>query len=745
MQRRLPAFLLLALAGSLAGGSSSNALPVGAQAGRITLESLYSPDSDRRVSYSGPTPSRLTWVDDEHYVQRPSRADQGWLRVDAVTGASTAAFDAGGVQTALASLPGLTQEDVDALATAAAGDLARGRGATVVNHANDLFLIMAAGEAKRLTFDAAPEVGEELSPDGKFVSFVRDYNLHLIEVESGRERSLTTDGGPELFYGRLDWVYQEEVYGRGNFKGYWWSPDSSAIAFLKLDESPVNEFTVVDHMPTTLETEVTKYPKAGDPNPRVWLGVIKAVGGETVWIDTKQYEPIEHLIVRVGWNPGGDRVVYQVQDREQRWLDLNMANPANGSTTRLLHETTPAFVQVLGDPYWLKDGSFLWFSERSGYKHLYHYSFDGASTPGMKQQVTGGEWEARTLHDVDEANDWVYFSGTERSPIGGDVYRVRLDGTGLERLSQTEGTHRASFNPSATHYIDTWSDVHTPAQVRLHAADGTEVRVIVANPVPELAELDLGKVQFLQVPTRDGFMMEAMIIRPPDFDPSKKYPVLQYNYGGPHAPSVRNAWGGTRYLWHQMLAQHGYIIWICDNRSASGKGIKPTWEAYLQLGVVELRDIEDGLDWLVAQGYADPDRLGIWGWSYGGFMASYALTHSTRFRAGIAGAPVTDWRLYDTIYTERYMRMPQNNPEGYDSTSVVKGAAGLHGNLLILHGTMDDNVHMQNSIQLIYELHKAGKDSFDFMVYPRSRHGVRERELVWALQKRMTKFLLENL
>ncbi len=616
----------------------------GLQSGRITLESLYSPDPQQRVDYSGSAPTALSWVDDSHYLER---ADGDWIRVEALTGDSEAAVDTAALRATLAALPGLTERDAATMATMAASasaGLARGRDAELINHANDLFVVLSDGSAKRLTFDAAPEVGEELSPDGRFVSFVRDYNLHLIEVETGRERSLTVDGNPELFYGRLDWVYQEEVYGRGNFKGYWWSPDSSAIVYLKLDESPVNEFTVIDHMPSTLDTEITNYPKAGDPNPRVWLGVVRAAGGDTVWIDTKQYEPIEHLIVSVGWHPTGDRIVYQVQDREQTWLDLNMANPATGATTRLLRERTEAFVQEMGPPRWLPDGTFLWFSERSGYKHLYHYGFRGSDMPELLHQVTDGPWEARTLHGVSD-DGWVFLSGTEHSPIQTQVYRVRLDGTAMERLSSRDGTHRASFNPSFSHYVDTWSDVSTPAQVRLHNADGSEVRTLYAETPVALAELDLGAVEFLQVPTRDGFPMEAMIIRPPDFDPSRRYPVLQYNYGGPHAPVVRNGWGGRRYLWHQMLAQQGYIIWYCDNRSASGKGIKPTWEAYQQLGVVEMRDIEDGVTWLKQQPWVDADRIGIWGWSYGGFMASYALTHSKSFKAGIAGAPVTDWRL----------------------------------------------------------------------------------------------------
>lgn len=737
----------LTLSLSIAAFASGVATPgtaVPSQGGQITLESLYSPDRSERIAYEGTPVRGQRWLDDAHWVQPEGRPGAGWVRVDARTGETAAALDQEALRAGFAALPGMSEADASRLAARVAGDLAAGSAAALVNHANDLFLARVDGTVQRLTFDAAPEVGEEISPDGRYVSFIRDHNLQLVEVASGRERSLTLDGGPELLYGRLDWVYQEEIYGRGNFKGYWWSPDSRRIVFLRLDESPVREFTVVDHVPTTLTLEVTNYPKAGHPNPRATLGVVPVVGGETTWLDTSRYEPIEHLVVAVGWHPSGDRVVFQVQDREQRWLDLNMANPESGAVTRLLHESSPAFVQQLGDPHWLDDGSFLWFSERTGFKHLYHYGFEGGDEPRLLHQVTSGEWEARTLHGFAPETGWVYFSGTERSPIGTDVYRVRLDGSGLERLSDREGSHAASFSPDYGMYLDTWSDVRTPPRVYLHAADGSEIRTVDANPTPELDALDLGDVEFLQVPAGDGYPMEAMIIRPPDFDPSRRYPVLQYNYGGPHAPVVRNGWSGTRYLWHQMLAQRGYVIWHMDNRSASGKGIAPTWEAYGRMGAVELADIEDGISWLRAQPWVDPDRIGIWGWSYGGFMAAYALTHSTSFKAAIAGAPVTDWRLYDSIYTERYMRLPQNNPEGYDETSVLKAAADLHGRLLLLHGTMDDNVHMQNSVQLIYELQKAGKE-FELMVYPRSRHGVREPELVWHLQRRMTDFILKNL
>ena len=307
--------------------------------------------------------------------------------------------------------------------------------------------------------------------------------------------------------------------------------------------------------------------------------------------------------------------------------------------------------------------------------------------------------------------------------IGGDAYRVKLDGSGMTRLTKTEGSHAANFDPTFSYFIDTWSDAATPSQVRLYKSDGTLERAIEENKVAALKEFKLSKPEFLKVKTRDGFEMEAMMIKPPNFDPTKKYPVWSHTYSGPHAPQVRNAWGGANYMWHQMLAQKGYIIWVCDNRSASGKGAESTWTAYKNLGVGELRDLEDGVEYLKTLPYVDGARVGINGWSYGGFMTSFAMTHSNAFKIGIAGGTVTDWNLYDTIYTERYMLTPQNNPDGYAKTSVTKAAKNLSGKLLLLHGTMDDNVHMQNTIQFVYELQKAGKE-FELMVYPKSRHGV---------------------
>jgi dipeptidyl-peptidase-4 len=725
--------------------------PALAQQKLLTLDDLFDPQ--KRVDFTGTVPSGITWLDDTTYVwlktARPGGGPPGpgtgggeLLKVNAMTGATTPFVDAATMEAALGGIPGVTAEEAKRLSRSGRLTMNPARTMALLTIAGDLYTYDFAGNrVTRLTSDPAAEDDPGFSPDGRLLAFTRQGNLFVIDVASARERQLTTDGSDVLLNGKLDWVYQEELYGRGTYRAFWWSPDSARLAFLQLDQRPVPEITLTDHTSPRQTLEVFPYPKAGDPNPLVKLGIVRAAGGPVQWVNTSRYTAQEHLIVNVGWAPDGKRVVYQVQDREQTWLDLNAADPATGAGTTLFRETTQAWVDRSDDgPRWLKDGTFLWESERSGWKHLYHYKADGS----LVRQLTQGEWEVRTVYGVDEAGGWIYFGGTERSHIGGDIYRVRLDGTGLTRLSKPEGTHSATFNPSMTHYVGTWSNVTTPAQTRLHRADGSEVRVIEANALDTPGHYRLSTPEFLQVPTRDGFLMEAMLIKPPDFDPSKKYPVFQQTYAGPHAPTVRNAWGGSGHMYLQLLAQKGIVVWVCDNRSASGKGAVSAWAAYKRLGQTEIADIEDGLAWLAAQPWVDVARIGINGWSYGGYMVSYALTHSTKFAMGIAGAPVTDWTLYDSIYTERFMRMPQNNPEGYAAGSALAAAKNLSGRLLLVHGTMDDNVHVQNSVQFAYALQKAGKP-FELMVYPKSRHGVSDPMLVKHMRAMMLDFTLRTL
>ncbi len=735
MSNRLPVYLLVAL---IFVSSSLTA----AQQKLLTIDDIFDPVE--KVDFNGTTPN-IRWLKDgTHYLLASDASKTNTPRlqkVNAVTGQASPFLDTQKMIAAFTSLGGITEPEARQLANRSTYHFNKAETAVLINWANDLFFYeLGSTKAVRVTNNSEPEVGETFSPNGRMIAFVRGNNIHLFDIAQASERRLTSDGSATIFNGRLDWVYQEELYGRGNFEAYWWSPDSTMLAYLRLDEAPVREFTVVDHIPYRQNLEVTAYPKAGDPNPLVQLGVLNASGGATRWIDTYKYQPTDLLITRVSWTPDSKKVAYQAQNREQTCLDLNYGDAREGKTDTIFREQTKAWVEVISNPHWMDDGSFLWESERNGWRHLYHYGKDGK----LVRQVTDGKWELRSFETIDEKNRTVYFTATEHNHIAPHAYRIKLDGTGLTRLTTADGSHKVSFNSTATHFVDFWSDANTPTQTRLFNSDGKQVRLIEENNVTALKQYKLGQPEFLQVKTRDGFVMEAMMIKPPDFDPRKKYPVLEFTYAGPHAPSVKNIWGGTAYLWHQMMAQKGYIIWICDNRTASGKGAESEWPVYKNFGELELRDLEDGVSWLKSQPYVDGSRIGLWGWSYGGFMTSYALTHSKSFKAGIAGGTVSDWRNYDTIYTERYMGTPQNNLEGYQRSSPVTAAKDLHGKLLLIHGLMDDNVHVQNTVQFAYELQKAGKP-FELMLYPKSRHGVTDPLLVKHMRTMMMEFLLENL
>ena len=712
-----------------------------AQQKRLTIDDIYDPES--KVDFTGNPPTKLTWLDDARYLW-PKTDARGkvteLLRVEAATGRAEPLFDAARMEAALGRLSGVKADEARDLARQESYAMNPARTAVVLAVAEDLYRYdLGAQSAVRLTSAPGKEEEPAWSPDGRSVSFVRGGNLYVVGADGAGERALTSDGGRDVLNGKLDWVYQEEVYGRGKFRAHWWSPDSREIAFLRLDEKDVPRYTLVDDVADPIQVETGPYPRAGEPNPTARLGVVRAQGGPVVWMDAGRY-PADILIVDVSWRADGAQVLCQVQDREQTWLELVAVAPGDGQARTLLHEQGKAWVERAEGVQWLKDGSFLWPSERTGWQHLYRYNPDGT----LVGALTSGPWEVRTVHGVDERGGWVYYSGTERSHVGGDVFRVRLDGSGRTRLSSAPGTHTAIFNPSFTLYLDTWSDANTPPQVRLHRADGSSSRVIHEGRVPALGGYRLSRWEFLRVNTRDGFPMEAMILKPPDFDPARRYPVYQHTYGGPHAPQVKDAWAATTGLFHQLLAQRGVIVWICDNRTASGKGAESVWPAYQRFGPLEHQDVEDGVAFLKKQPWVDASRIGISGWSYGGFMVTYALTHSREFTMGIAGGPVTDWRNYDSIYTERYMRTPVHNPEGYAATSPLAAAKDLNGTLLLIHGAIDDNVHPQNTMLFAQALQKAGKP-FRMMLYPKGRHAVTDAAQVKHMRAMMLDFIEETL
>lgn len=706
----------------------------------LTLDDIYGPEN--KIKFSGEDLPRLKWGAPGDYLIKSSDYENGlFSKVDPSSGTETNLVDKASLLKSFAALPGFNDQDAEKALKEAKYILSPGEDKVLVQCSEDLFLIsLSAKKLVRLTSNPDKEMVAAFSPFGDQVTFVREGDLYITDLVSGKERRLTERSDENTLNGYLDWVYQEEVYGRGDFKAYWWSPDSRYIAFLRLDISEEPVHNIIDNRTVHSEVEKQRYPRPGDPDAKARLGMISVQDNRIKWMDLSRFGVDDFLVVRVDWSPGSDRVTAQIQDREQTWLELVAFDPAGGKETLLIRETSPAWVNRLGKPFWLSDGSFLWQSERSGFRHIYHYSADGE----LNGAVTSGNWEVRALHAASEEDGTLFFSAAREDFRELHVCSVSPDGSGLKQITNLPGQHRAFFNKQGTMFIDTWSDINTPSRIFLNRADGSSLRLLFENRVEVLARFRLSKPEFVQVEARDGFLMEAMIIRPPDFDESKKYPVLMYTYGGPGSQSVLNRWGGSTYMWHQYLAGQGYIIWVFDDRIASGKGVESAWAGYKNLGPVAVRDIEDGLDWLAENSWVDKDRIGIWGWSYGGYATTFALTHSKYFKIGIAGAPVTDWLFYDSIYTERYMAEPRNNPEGYKNTSVVESAGDLHGRLLLIHGAIDDNVHIQNSVSLMENLQKAGIQ-FEFMMYPGSRHGVKDPRQVRQMREMMTRFILENL
>jgi len=676
---------------------------------QITVESIY-----RDYQATGTLPAHVRWLPQSarfSYVTPAREGNRALILEDAASGASDTLISAEKLTALAGGQPAPSLENYQWMPDEH-GVIFTGDGEVWAYSLED-------GSLTRLTETKSDEELVRISPDGRYVSYVREYNLYVRDLKSGRERQLTSDGNATLFNGKLDWVYQEELVGRGTFDGYWWSPDSKQIAYLQFDEQPVPEYPLVDWIPYHPDLEMMHYPKAGDPNPVVRLGVVP-VGRKprTVWMDLGQNTDI--YIPRVFWVPGGAQLAFMRLDRSQQHLEFLLGDIKNGNSRVILSESDPYWINIEDDVTFLKDSPrFLWGSARDGYRHLYLYKNDGT----LVRQLTTGKWMVTALNGVDEQRNEVYFTSTRQSVTERQLYRVSLEGGAPVRLSQKTGTHDAEFSSGRAYYIDTYSDLTTPDQLSLHAGSGRVIRSLGNSDQPFFQEYHLRTPELFTFRGDNGMTYHASLLKPPDFDPSKKYPVLIYVYGGPHVQIVTREFGGTRFLWHQMMARKGYIVFSMDNRGSYGRG--HAWEQviYHQMGKTELVDQLEGVGYLKSLPYVDPDRIGIWGWSYGGYMTLYSLTHAGVFRAGASVAPVADWRDYDTIYTERYMGLPQDNPEGYKTSSPVNAAEALSGRLLLVHGTSDDNVHLQNSIQMIQALIEAGQP-FDLMLYPRQKHGI---------------------
>lgn len=610
-------------------------------------------------------------------------------------------------------------------------------------------------QAKPLV-DSPSDTGHEIheiedpkfSPDGQWVSFVRDSNLWVANIATGKVQALTTGGSEEILKGQLDWVYPEELDAT---TAYWWSPDSSKIAYYQMDERPVTRFPIVDMSSLTGAIEYTRFPEAGGANPIVRVGVVAVTGGETKWMDTGADTDV--YLPRVVWLHDSRRVAIERLNRAQNRLDLLFCDASNGASATILTETDKYWVNVADDLYFFADDKrFLWSSERTGFRHYYLYDLSGHQL----QQLTSGDWAitgnggvgpgAAIQPAVDEAHSFIYFLSNKDNVLDIQLYRLSLADKSVTEVTRESGTHDVLIAPDESAFVDTYSNAMTPPRQDLDHIDGSRTVAINENKVPELADYQLSPVKFLNLSADDGTKLYASIIQPPDFDASRKYPVLINVYGGPQVQNVHNAWDGKDFLWLQMMAEKGYIIFTLDNRGSYARGHAFETAIYDHLGKIELEDQLTGVKYLKSLPYVDPSRIGIWGWSYGGTMVLNAMFDAPGvFKAGVSVAPVSDWRLYDTIYTERYMGRPQDNPEGYRDSSPANQAASLRGKLMIAHSTGDDNVHFANTSEVLNELILAGKYPASLMIFPGRGHGIGDAPARIQLFQGITDFIGDNL
>jgi dipeptidyl-peptidase-4 len=718
----------------------ASVLPVSAQSGQLTVDRIYS-----QPSLSGRLTRGIAWAPDGKKFSflettgSGKEAKTALYAMDATSGERSLLISAEKLESVLPAESGKPSQ---------ATGLGR-RAPSQVQWAPAGDAMLFASSTSLAWFDLKTQVGRvlvngketladpKISPDGKHVSFLRNHNVWAVSTADGKERAITTGGTEALRKGQLDWVYPEEL---DIATAYWWAPDSSAVAYLEMDESKVTQFSLTDFESFAGEAELQRYPVPGGGNPVVRVLVVPMGGGEPRMMDVGANADI--YIPRVTWLPDSKRLAIQRLNREQTVLDLLLADCSSGKSSTLLTEKDPDWINISDDLRFFKDSNrFLWSSERSGYRHLYLYDLTGKQLA----QLTKGDWEVSHVDSLDEAKGAVYFTAMEKSPLERHLYRVALDGSGFTRLTKADGSHNINFAPNAAFFLDTYSNTSTPPRQDLYRADATKVATLNENKVVELAQYHLSPMEFFSIKSHDGVSLNCSMIKPPNFDPSKKYPVLVYTYGGPHAQVVVNGWGGSNFLWHQLMAQKGYIIFSLDNRGSAGRGHVFEEPVHYHLGAQELSDQRDGVAWLQQQPFVDGTRIGIWGWSYGGHMTLQAMFNAPGvFKAGFAGGPVTNWRYYDTIYTERYMGLIPQREESYKESSPITNAAELQGKLLIAHGTGDDNVHYSNTLAVINALIDAGKFA-EVMAFPGRGHGVSDPPARRVLMNRVTKFFLDNL
>ena len=583
------------------------------------------------------------------------------------------------------------------------------------------------------------------SPDGSKIAYVFDNNLYVYDIASAKTTAVTTDGKwNNIINGNCDWVYEEEFEFTRAFD---WSPNGTYIAYYKFDESKVKEyeFTVFDN--SYNKQYSYKYPKAGEENSKVEIHIYNVGSGQDV---KAQYEQGDIYIPRIKWTQADNQLVVYWMNRHQNDLKLLLTDAATGSAQPMYEEKNKYYVEINDNWWFLKNGKdFLFASEMNGYNQLYLYSIDGKK----KIQISKMKYDIADINGVDEKNKKVYYTLAYPTPMDRNLFVSDLDGKSTRMLTSGTGWHRVDLNADFTQFYDYASTINTPQTVSLYTIDskkGTASKNKVVNESARLKSVldqyDLGTVSFIRVPNSKGDTLNGWMLKPSNFDPNKKYPVLFCNYGGPGSQQVTNRYG-TVSLWHQMLAENGFIVVSVDNTGTGFRGEEFKKKTYLQLGKLEIEDQIDAAKYLGTLSYVDKNRIGHWGWSFGGFMSSLAISKgSDVFKAAIAVAPVTSWRFYDDIYTERYMRTPQENPKGYDDNAPLNFTDRIKGKFLLIHGTADDNVHFQNSVEFVKALVKSNVD-FESFYYPDKNHGISGMadNTTFHLWSKMTNWLYHNL
>ena len=613
--------------------------------------------------------------------------------------------------------------------------------------AGDLYLFRLnteAGQAvRRLTNTEAFETDAKVSETGRYVSFIRNQNLFAIDLESDEEQQLTHDGGDAIRNGMAEFISMEEM---DRDTGYWWSPDDRFVAFTRVDEAPVELAKRYQIFENSFKVTEERYPFTGKNNVRIKLGTLELATGKRVWVDLGDNEDI--YLARVDWSPDAKSVVFQRQSRDQKRLDLMAADPMVGKSRIVLTETSDVWINLNNNLKFLKQspGEFIWASEQSGFQHLYRYDLSGKQLA----QLTSGNWAVDRLLAIDEDRGILFFDGFLGGVLEKHLYRVPLAGNGApEKITEAPGWHGIVMASSANAYIDTFSSRTVAPRVSLHAPDGNWLTWLVENPLdqshPYFPYLEHHRApEFGSLKAEDGQTLYYSLLKPFDFDPEKRYPVIVYTYGGPGVQEVNDQWGRNS-VFHQYLQQQGYVVFTLDNRGSTNRGTAFEFPIYKQMSRVEVRDQKRGVDYLRSLPFVDRDRIGIYGWSYGGYMTLMAMMQAPdAFMAGVSGAPVTDWRLYDTHYTERYMSTPSANQKGYEQSNVLSHVEALRGSLLIIHGMADDNVLLNHSTLLFREMQTKGVP-FESMLYPNETHGFRDPDINAHRTRLMMKFFDRHL